>query len=187
LLKILTNIRFAILMLLPIVAGAAETPRKLDWPDFRSGIFQSGDLYIAGQPLTETAMQRLKSEGVTTIVNLRTPKEMASKKSTPIAEADLVEALSITYHHLPSGGEDYPYSSETVNTFADILNKTPGKVLLHCNSGRRAVHLWVAHLVANEGIDIDEAVRLGRAANFGTVPLEGYLSKPLTYRQVTSK
>ena len=122
-----------------------------------------------------------------TIVNLRTPKEMTNRKSTPIAEADLTEALGMTYHHLPSGGEDHPYSPETVRAFTDILKTTPGKTLLHCNSGYRAAHLWVAYLVASKGIDVDEAVQLGRAANFGAIPLEGYLSKSITIRHRATK
>jgi len=186
-LNTLTNIGCALLIVLPVFASAAEMPRELKWPDFRGGIYQSGDLYIAGQPLSEAALQGLQSAEVTTIVNLRTTPEVENKKSTPIAEEVLSKALGMTYHHLPSGGKDHPYATETVAAFADILRNTSGKVLLHCNSGIRAAHLWVAYLVTHQGMDIEDAVRLGRAANFSRVPLEGYLSKPTTYRFTTSK
>lgn len=167
-----------------LAAGAAihmPAPERLDWEDFRGGAWVSGDLYLSGQPLTAGAMQELEKAGIEMIVNLRTPAEMSDPQSTPIDEAALAGELNITYVSLPSGGEDYPYSGETVSALAEILAARPGKVLLHCSSGRRATHLWVAYLIEHGNIAPDAAIALGRQANFGTSPLQHYLEGRLRH------
>lgn len=159
---------------------AIEPPVQLDWQGFRGNLYQSGDIIIAGQPLTEEAMKKLKAEGVSRIVNLRTPAEMDNRESTPIAEAEIAGKLGLEYHELPAGGPEHPYTPDMVKTFNKIVGESDGTVFLHCNSARRATHLWVAWLSQHEGLSVDEAISLGRQANFGQVPLEGFLSRPMT-------
>jgi uncharacterized protein (TIGR01244 family) len=171
------NCLYLLLVMLGLAAYASDvpTPKALGWKEFRGETFEVGNLYIGGQPLTEEAMQQLKMEGVGTIVNLRTPDEMANRKSTPIDEQKLSESLDIRYVHLPSGGKDHPYTAETIAAFSAALASEEGKVLLHCNSGHRATHLWVAYLIKEKNMDVNEAVALGRSANFGNMVLEGFL------------
>lgn len=150
-------------------------PQKLSLPGFSSGIYQSDNLFISGQPLSDDAIKKLQGLGLTTIVNLRTTKEVANPELSPIDEQALSATLGLNYFHLPSGGEEEPYSPATVTKFADIVEQADGKVLLHCASGRRASHLWVAYLINYQDVPIDTAIDLGREANFGSIPLEGYL------------
>ena len=171
------------LSLLALQAKGEEAPIKLDWNGFRSGAYITDNLILAGQPLNEQALQKLSAEGVSTIINLRTPEEMADTASTPIDEAMLANQLGIRYVQLPSGGPEHPFSDETVRQFAQAYTDTEGRVLLHCNSGRRATHLWVAYLVTHLNMDINEAIILGQSANFGHLPLEGYLGSHLEYQQ----
>jgi uncharacterized protein (TIGR01244 family) len=167
---------------LSLQAKGEQVPIKLDWTGFRSGAYLTDNLILAGQPLSEQAMQKLSAEGVSTIINLRTPEEMADRASTPLDEAMLSGQLGIKYVLLPSGGPEYPFSVETVRQFAEAYSNTEGRVLLHCNSGRRATHLWVAYLATHLYMDINEAIILGQSANFGHRPLEGYLGSSLEYR-----
>ena len=153
----------------------SDVPRRLDQSDFRGGIYQSNDLYIAGQPLTTESLQWLKREGITTVVNLRTDREMANPDSTPIDEATLLTELGIKYVSIPSGGNSTPHSPAVLDGFAKSMENNPGKTLLHCYSGRRATHLWVAYLLKYKNLPIAEAMQLGRAANFGKQPIEAYL------------
>ena len=182
--RLLLMIRSPVLSLLlglvATAATAAEPPVPVEWQDFRGNLYRSGNIIIAGQPLSEAAMQKLEAEGVSTIVNLRTPAEMQNRESTPIAEEQLAGRLSIDYHQFPTGGPDYPYSPATVSAFNSVVENASGPVFLHCNSARRATHLWVAWLHQHRGLSIDEAIELGRQANFGGVPLEGFLARPLT-------
>ena len=172
----------AALSVLALPAKGEQVPIKLDWTGFRSGAYMTDKLILAGQPLNEQAMEKLSAEGVSIIINLRTPGEMADTASTPINEAMLSDRLGIRYVQLPSGGPDHPFSDETVRQFAATYSNTEGRVLLHCNSGRRATHLWVAYLATHQNMDINEAIILGQSANFGHLPLEGYLGNNLEYR-----
>jgi uncharacterized protein (TIGR01244 family) len=150
-------------------------PNMIMTKKYRGGIAVTGDLYIAGQPMSPGALDELKADGVKTVINLRTPDEMNNRKSTPFDEAKKLKEIGLNYIQIPSGGEKYPYSPSTLTRFADAMDNAEGKVLLHCNSARRATHIWVAYLVKYKHVPIDEALALGRAINFGEQPIEGYL------------
>ena len=116
------------------------------------------DLLISGQP-DEAGLRRMRDEGVTTIINLRTPAEM---QALPFDEAALVARLGMKYVFLPSGGSDYPFTPATVTKFSDALRNTSGKVLLHCAVGWRARHLWAAYLIRERGVSVDSALANAR-------------------------
>src|SRR6185436_6170816 len=67
-----------------------------------AGLFQAkfvsvgDDMFIGGQP-TEKALRDLRAKGVTTIVNLRMPEEMAR---VGFDEAALAKELGIKYVHI---------------------------------------------------------------------------------------
>ena len=169
--------------------GAAQTPPVLlD----STGLFQAvfarvgQDMFIAGQP-TERALRELRAQGVTTVVNLRTPQEMTSRVS--FDEQALVTQLGMRYVHLPvRGTADYPYSPETVAKFAEAVRTANGKVLLHCTIAWRASHLWAAYLIQVRGVAIDTALANARAINLmddhrmgdnGRQPVEDFLGRAL--------
>ena len=143
------------------------------------------DMFVTGQP-TERALRALKAQGVTTVVNLRTPEEMT--RNVPFDEAALVASLGMQYVYLPVRGNDqYPYSPATLTKFADAVSNAKGKVLLHCTVAWRASHLWAAYLI-NRGIPVDSALANARAINLmddhrmgsnGRQPVEDFLDKAL--------
>jgi len=71
-----------------------------------AGMFQDryakvgDDFFIAGQP-TERALREMKAQGVTTIVNLRTPPEMAR---IGFDEEKLIAELGMKYVYIFTGG-----------------------------------------------------------------------------------
>ncbi|MCZ6640155.1 MAG: protein tyrosine phosphatase family protein [Gammaproteobacteria bacterium] len=173
-----------LLLLSPFLYGQVygaevELPRTLDSAGFQEVLAVSGDIYIAGQP-DEDGLARAKSLGVTTVVNLRTHRETDNRSIVPYDEQASVAELGMKYVHIPLGGPDTPYGPEAVDLFAEAMDAAEGKVLLHCTVAWRASHLWTAYLVKHKGFDLQEAVRHGRAVNFGTLPLEGFLDKSLT-------
>jgi protein tyrosine phosphatase (PTP) superfamily phosphohydrolase (DUF442 family) len=85
------------------------------------------------------------------------------------------------YVHTPAGGPDNPYSPAAVDQLAAAIAASQGKVLLHCASARRASHLWIAYLVRHQGLTLEQAMRHGRAVNFGELPLEGFLGQPISF------
>ena len=143
------------------------------------------DIFVTGQP-TARALRELREQGVTTVVNLRTPEEMT--RSVKFDEPALVAALGMQYVYLPVRGNDqYPYSPATLARFADAVSNARGKVLLHCTVAWRASHLWAAYLI-NRGIPVDSALANARAINLmddhrmgsnGRQPVEDFLDKSL--------
>ena len=84
-------------------------------------------------------------QGVTTVVNLRSPPEMAR---VSFDEAALVKQLGMDYVYLPMRGTaELPYSPAAVKSFAAAMSNAKGKVLLHCTVAWRASHLWAAYLI----------------------------------------
>lgn len=168
--------------------GALAPPTKLE----NEGRFQSTfarvgeDVFIAGQP-TERGLRELRDQGVTTVVNLRTPEEM--KRDVHFDEPALVAQLGMKYVHLPVRGNDaFPYSPRTVTAFSQALQDASGKVLLHCTIAWRASHLWAAYLISERGVPVDSALANARAihlmdsrhpANGDPQPVEGFLGRRL--------
>jgi uncharacterized protein (TIGR01244 family) len=140
------------------------------------------DMFVAGQP-TERALRELKAQGVVTVVNLRTPPEMAR---VGFDEAKLVRDLGMTYVYLPSRGGDgeFAYSPEMLRRFTEAMMSANGKVLLHCTVAWRASHLWGAYLI-ERGVPVADALAHTRAINLmddhrmddGLQPIERFLGR----------
>ena len=155
-----------------------------------TGMFQEryakvgDDMFIAGQP-TERALREMKAQGVTTVVNLRTPPEMAR---IGFDEPKLIAELGMKYVYLPVRGDgEFPYSTETLAKFTEVMRSAEGKVLLHCTIAWRASHLWGAYLIQG-GVPVPDALTHARAINLmddhrmdssGRQPLELFLGKPV--------
>lgn len=161
-------------------ADAPPLPTQLPAENFQQVLARAGDdLFIAGQP-SEAGLEQMRAAGVTTVVNLRTDREMDDRSVVPFDEAALAAQLGLTYVHVPAGGPDTPYTPEMVDRFAEALAEADGKVLLHCTVAWRASHLYTAWLHRYRHLPLPEAVRHGQAINLGTLPLEGFLGTPLT-------
>ncbi len=175
-------------------AGAIPTPALMD----TTGLFLQrfakvgDDLFISGQP-TEQGLRELKKRGVTTIVNLRTPPEMAR---IGFDEPKLIAELGMKYVYLPVRGDSIaPYSPATVASFAKAMQEATGPVALHCTIAWRASHLYAAYLVKYRGVDVDKALASGNAINLsgydphtpGRQPVEAFLDQDLPQLKHTPK
>jgi uncharacterized protein (TIGR01244 family) len=94
----------------------------------------------AGDQPTESDLEKLKSEGVTAVVNLRLDGEESSL--TPAEERALAQKLGLRYHHLPVSFDKL--DPNQVKELRDILNNSPGPVFVHCGMGQRACSLSLA-------------------------------------------
>ena len=151
------------------------------------GLFQAKfvsvgeDMFIAGQP-TERALRELRAKGVTTIVNLRMPEEMAR---IGFDEAALAKELGIRYVHIPmSGTKENPFGPKELDAFAAAMASADGKVLLHCTIAWRASHLWAAYLIRDRQVPVTAALAQTRKINLmddmrmgNQQPLEGFLGR----------
>jgi len=155
-----------------------------------TGMFQAkfvsvgDDMFIAGQP-TEKALRDLRARGVTTVVNLRMPEEMAQ---IGFDEAALVKELGMKYVHIPMrGSAENPYGPKQLDTFAATMASADGKVLLHCTIAWRASHLWAAYLIRDRKMPVETVLSQARSINLmdnmrmggggGQQPLEGFLGR----------
>jgi uncharacterized protein (TIGR01244 family) len=151
-----------------------------------TGMFQAkfvsvgDDMFIAGQP-TERALRELRAKGVTTLVNLRMPEEMAQ---VGFDEAALVKELGMKYVYIPMRGTaENPYGPKQLDTFTAAMASADGKVLLHCTVAWRASHLWAAYLIRERKIPVATALSHARLINLmdnmrmggSQQPLEGFL------------
>jgi uncharacterized protein (TIGR01244 family) len=143
------------------------------------------DMFISGQP-TERALRDLRAQGVTTVVNLRTPEEMSSR--VPFDEAALVKNLGMQYVYIPVRGKaEFPYSPAAVKSFAAAMSGAKGKVLLHCTIAWRASHLWAAYLIQYRDVPVATALQQARAINLmddmrmdeDRQPVESFLGRSL--------
>jgi len=165
--------------------GPVPDPINLD----TSGMFQAkfvsvgDDMFIGGQP-TEKAIRDLRAKGVTTIVNLRMPEEMAR---VGFDEAALAKELGIKYVHIPMRGTpENPYGPKQLDAFTEAMAAADGKVLLHCTVAWRASHLWAAYLIRERNVPAATAVAQARSINLmdemrmsDQQPLEGFLGRPV--------
>ena len=192
-----TSLAFASVLTLFVSAPSAarsQTAAKVDAPVVldTTGMFQAkfvrvgGDIFIGGQP-TERALREMKAQGVTTVVNLRTPPEMTNQ--VRFDEAALIKELGMKYVYLPVRGDaNYPYAPSTVTELAKAIKEANGKVLLHCTIAWRASHLWAAYLIQERGVPVDSALANARAINLmddhrmgpnGRQPVEDFLNRAL--------
>jgi len=195
------SVAFAVVLLVWPVPRASGQPsdtgvtaRTLAEPTIldTTGLFQAriarvgNDIFIAGQP-TERGLREMRALGVTTVINLRTPSEMAS--AVKFDEEKLVKELGMRYIYLPVRGDStYPYSPLTVSDFASAVSDAKGKILLHCTIAWRASHLWAAYLIRERGIPVDAALANARAINLmddhrmgrnNRQPVEDFLDRTL--------
>jgi uncharacterized protein (TIGR01244 family) len=128
----------------------------------RDNLYLDGRVYIAGQP-DEAAFAELARRGVTVVINARTPSEMEDPEQLQFDEEAVVRELGMSYVWVPLGGDDHPYNPQAVDTFDDALASSDGPILVHCLYGGRAAYLWVAHLVRQQGMPLEEAMERGEA------------------------
>lgn len=168
-------------------SGPVPDPVNLDITGMFQAKFASvgDDMFIGGQP-TEKALRDLKARGVTTVVNLRMPEEMAR---VGFDEAALLKELGVRYVHIPMrGSPENPYGPKELDTFAAAMDSADGKVLLHCTVAWRASHLWAAYLIRDRKVPVATALSQARSINLaddrpiaagGRQPVEGFLGRDL--------
>jgi uncharacterized protein (TIGR01244 family) len=171
----------------PHPTGSVPAPVALEI----RGLFQEkfsrvgDDVFISGQP-TDRALRDLRAQGVTTVVNLRTPEEMSTR--VPFDEAALIKNLGMEYVYIPvRGNAEFPYSPAALKSFAAAMSGAKGKVLLHCTIAWRASHMWAAYLIEYRGVPAATALQQARMINLmddmrmdgDTQPIEGFLGRPV--------
>ena len=84
----------------------------------------------------------------------------------------------MTYVSIPLGGDDHPYGPAAVERLAEALTENDGQAVIHCLYGIRAVYLWLAYLVHNENLSLEQAMARGEAMMLEPHPVGRLLDRP---------
>lgn len=106
----------------------------------------------------EAALRKAASVGFRSVVNFRTADEKGGL-SLP-DESRVAEAAGLNYLHHPVSAD--ALDDELVDDFRRSLDDLPQPVLLHCASGKRAGAMALMMLAAENGLDGDAVLDLGR-------------------------
>lgn len=126
-------------------------------------------IVVAGQPTLDD-LKSLNERGITRVFNLRGGEEM-KPATLGFDEAAELSALGITYSHHPIEKPE-AYTPELLDAFAQQVEATEGKILLHCTVGWRASNVYAAYAMKHLGKSPDEAARLLEAVGGWPLPLE---------------
>ena len=161
-----------------IMLGSACTSSKLStvdveealplqgWSDVNN-LFQDNLFYFSGQP-GASAFQRLVEEaGIETVINFRRPQEL---ENLDFDEPALATSLGVQYINIPIVPDTF--SKADTDRLAAVLERTTGPILMHCGSSNRVGGVWAAYLVRHRGVDVEEALQLGRAAGLRSESME---------------
>jgi uncharacterized protein (TIGR01244 family) len=132
-------------------APITASPAVPAWHHPREG------LVTGGQP-APAEWAELKAQGVTTIINLRPPAEMAGRN-----EAAEVGATGMAYIELPvAGAEDI--DADNARRLWSLLKASPAPVFVHCASGNRVGALLALGAAQSGAMGADAALEFGRSA-----------------------
>jgi uncharacterized protein (TIGR01244 family) len=115
-------------------------------------------LHASGQP-SEDTLRKLRSSGITTVIDLRPDAE------TPdLDEKAVAEEAGLRYRALPiSSAADL--TRENVATFHELLKESASEgVLVHCASGNRVGAMLALRAHWLEGKSAEAALEIGKAA-----------------------
>ena len=144
------------------------------------GAFKYQNYYLSAQPSLE-ALRWYKSQGASTIINLRTEKENQDFTANAFNEENMAKELGLDYHCLPIGGSK-AYSPKNLDAFAKLITGDK-KLLIHCRSAGRATLVFMAYLIKHKGYSANEAAKVGRSLKF-SLPLEKMLDSEISLDMV---
>jgi len=106
----------------------------------------------SGQPSVED-LQRLKEEGVRSLINLRRPEEDPTGQAN---ERKVAEEIGLKYFSIPVDAANI--RPEQVEEFRQILkDQDNAPFYIHCRSAGRVGAFWMIHRVLDDGWACDKA------------------------------
>jgi uncharacterized protein (TIGR01244 family) len=106
----------------------------------------NAEVCTAGQPSLED-LERLKQQGVRTILNLRRPEEDPEGQQS---ERKRAVELGFEYVVIPIDAANIQTSQ--VEAFSEVVRDAKKRpLLIHCRSAGRVGALWLIHRVLNDG------------------------------------
>ncbi len=120
------------------------------------------NLLTGGQP-DARQLQDIAKAGVTTVIDLRAPRE-----DRGYDEQAAAEKLGLRYVRLPINGAS-DINEANARTLDRLLKQDAGTTLLHCASGNRVGALLALARARVEGASAEGALQFGRDAGLGSL------------------
>ncbi|MGE0039921.1 MAG: sulfur transferase domain-containing protein [Vicinamibacterales bacterium] len=146
----LTAAAIAVASLVSVAAWAGQ--EKREHPGINN--YTQVDAVVACGGATDVqALDALKKEGFTSVVNLRQSSERGANVEASMAEA---KAVGLKYFHLPiNGGSPDP---AIVDQFLQVVStKANQPVFIHCASANRVGMVWLVKRVLQDKWTIEKA------------------------------
>jgi uncharacterized protein (TIGR01244 family) len=131
---------------------AAAQPAKRDYPGVVNFV-QVEPRVATGGAITPEAFARLRTDGVTTVINLRQDGEGGIDVAT---ERQAAEQAGLTYFHIPVSGSD-PQLVSAELFLKTVASAATGSLFIHCQSGNRVGAMWLIKRLVQDAWDIERA------------------------------
>jgi uncharacterized protein (TIGR01244 family) len=133
----------------------------------------SEKLSVAPQPGIDE-IRALSGKGFKALINNRPDSEDAAQPGTR-AEAQAAKAAGLSYSFIPVKPDNI--TEADVRAFQHAVNAADGPVLAHCQSGKRALSLYLIGEVLDGRMAADAVAEFGRSRGFDTGLAAAWLQK----------
>ena len=137
---------------------------SLSLVDGHKNLHENNRFYLSGQPTLED-LNWLKENGVTKIINLRGEKENEKFTENAFNERSVAEQLNMTYVSIPVSKVS-DYCPEKLALFANELQNTNGKILIHCAGGGRVTYFMMAYYIKYEKANETDVIKFGEQLTY---------------------
>jgi uncharacterized protein (TIGR01244 family) len=136
-----------------IVLLAGGVIAQQSGPSITNFLRINADICTGGQP-TPAHLAELKSQGVRTIINLRSPGEAGFDAATEEAEA---KKLGLRYFNIPVSNQAGP-KDEQATEFLKLTDDPANRpAFIHCGSANRVGGFWMIRRVLRDGYTMEAA------------------------------
>jgi protein tyrosine phosphatase (PTP) superfamily phosphohydrolase (DUF442 family) len=151
--KTITKV-FAIAIICTAAAGNAQTsatsPASEDFPNIQNFFRVNRQFCTGGQPSMEN-LQKMKREGVRSVINLRLASEYNFEE-----EASMARKLELRYFHIPVDKNNL--QDEQVQKFLEVTGDPENRpMFIHCTSAGRVGTFWMIRRVLVDNWKIEDA------------------------------
>ena len=169
-----TGALFPLICLLA-ACSLASPPREDSSISAKNFLWIGKDFCTGGQPSIED-LNKLKEQGVRSLLNLRRPKETDLFRQ----EEEVARSLGMNFFNIPVDSSNL--QSEQVDEFLEVVSEESNHpVFIHCASAGRVGGFWIIYRVLHDNWSIEkaeeEARRIGLRSSGMLEFVRGYLVK----------
>ncbi|UWU29249.1 bifunctional sulfur transferase/dioxygenase Blh [Rhizobium sp. WSM1274] len=133
----------------------------------------SEKLCVSPQPSVED-IRSLRDQGFKSLINNRPDNEDTSQPNTRV-ERQEAKHCDLSYAFIPVTADTI--TEADVRAFQRAVDESDGPVLAHCQTGKRALNLYLIGEVLDGSMSVDKVVEFGRSRGFDTSAAAAWLKQ----------